>query len=292
MLNYIVIDKTNVEHFVSLCSLQLRRSLLVNAFHYPPGLNAIGAIDEKENPVGLIFTLRNPDSTEELLQSLHTSLTLPDGLTVLEQLMQHLIEHARLRNSKSITASFFESPNGKILPENALLQPIFENAGFEPPRPYKINHKIKVDLLNKEKYLLHYFNFGFSFLSYAQYGHILPEQLPPHPPELQPFIKNYDPHISQLLVKENKIRGWLAARRISPVSVFYQTLFVDEESQQFYAAPLLIRRACAMQIENHYSDFAVFSAPLNNTGMAHIIARHWKECSVDIVQENLVVKLL
>jgi hypothetical protein len=214
---------------------------------------------------------------------------------VLDVLLRQLIEQARLRQSRCITATlFFREENGVFVPfpNYELLLQLCTDAGFEEPVPLKVNHKICVALLEPEKYLFSPQGLECQFLSFEEWGTLLPEQLPPHPPELTPMIHGYDPIISQWLVKDGKIRGWLSARRISQQSVYYETLYVDEEMQKHYAAPLLIRRAVAMQIENHYSDFAVFSAPMGNPVLMKMLVNHWKECSVDITQESTVVKWL
>ena len=293
LLHPIIIDQQNVRQFAKYCPLSLRQRLLVNALTYPAGLNAVIVADATDVPLGFAFTLRNADT--EVLQSVYTSMPLPEGREVLDVLLRQLIEQGHLRQSRCISASvFFRKEDGvfKPLPPYELLLQVCTDAGFENPEPLKVNHKICVALLQREKYLFSPQGLECQFVSFEEWGTLLPEQLPPHPPELIPIIPGYDPVISQFLVKEGKIRGWLTARRISQQSVYYETLFADEEMQRHYAAPLLIRWAVAMQIENHYSDFAIFSAPMGNPALVKILVSHWKECSVEITQESTITKCL
>jgi hypothetical protein len=299
LLHPITINEQNVEQFAVHCLLPLRQRLLANAQKYPAGLNAATVVDANGTPLGLAFTLRNPNTDNEILQSLHTSVPLPEGREVLDVLLRQLINQGRLRLSRCITATvFFKKENDEYmpLPPYELLLQICADAGFEKPVPLKVIHKICVDLLQPEKYLFAPEGLECRFMSFKEWneerGGLLPEHLPPHPPALTPLIPGCDPVISQLLVKDGRIRGWLTAQRISQQSMYYQTLFVDEEMQKHYAAPLLIRRAVAMQIENHYSDYAIFGAPMDNPVLVKMLVSHWKECSVEIIQESTVAKLL
>ena len=297
LLHPITIDAQNVERFMALCPLHSRQRLLMNAKHYPPGLNAVSVADANGTPLGLAFTLRNPDTDNEILQSLHSSAPEPEGWEVLGALLRHLIEQGRSRQSRCITASvFFTEENGVStpLPDSKILLQLFADAGFENPVPFKVIYKISIALITfqREKYQFSPEGLEYRFVSYKEWGEPLPEQLPPYPPELSPLTPGCDPVISQLLVKDEKICGWLTARRISPQSVYYQTLFVDENIRKHYAAPLLIRRAAAMQIENQYSEFAVFSTPVDNSELMKIFSRYREECCVEIVQESTSVKLL
>ncbi|MDR1964619.1 MAG: hypothetical protein LBQ50_12630 [Planctomycetaceae bacterium] len=300
MLNgfsFVPIDKMNVRFFVPICPAAYRQRLLMNAFQYPAGLNGIGAVNKNTKAVGLIYTLRNPDSDDEYLRAFNSLIPPPDGLEILKRLLRQLIEQAVKRSSKTITASFFEpfnKTNKNETADNLLLKELFAEAGFEEPKPVKVNYKLNTVLLDKEKYrvLLPEATGVFSFQTFEEFGTFTDEQLPPHPPELTPFIPNTDTKLSLLLLRNGKIAGWCSASRLSSASIFYRTLYADEEAQKAYGSPLLLRQIIAVHLEHDYAPFAIFSGNIENTQFHRILERQFGKYCSSIICELYAVKLL
>jgi hypothetical protein len=296
------IDRSNVRDFLSICPLVFRARLFHSAVNMPEYLNGVGVTDiQKNHPVGIAFTLRQKDSDQEVLNAFNANVPLPEGIPVFEQLLDRLLKQADQRQSRSVVVSLFEPKEGENNGNNKnnnennfFLRKFLAGAGFENPKLYKINYKLNTILLDLKKYIpLTPEELGsFRLVSFSAMGMISSDQLPQHPQTMIPFISGYDSNISQFLLKNNKIVGWCSARRISPVTIFYSTLFVDSESERILGSPLLLRQVISQHLYNNYAPFAVFSAEVVNERFHRILEHQFGGFCSDIVQELLAVKIL
>jgi hypothetical protein len=221
---------------------------------------------------------------------------MPEGRTVLVQLLEHLFRQAAERNSTEITVSLFESEDGKQDADDQLLRDVFRETGFEEPKPYKIIYKLKTETFDKTKFVpftdeeLGSFRM-ISFEEYGnQYGSVTNEQLPPHHRTMTPFVPQCETKISQFLLRNGKITGWCTAQRVSPATICYATLFVDPESEKMWGTPLLIRQIVSQHYVHDYAPFALFSAEVGNVRFAEIFQHRLRPSCSDIVREFIAVK--
>ncbi|MDR2115508.1 MAG: hypothetical protein LBP87_03920 [Planctomycetaceae bacterium] len=293
------IDCSNVRDFLPICPLEFRKRLFNGAINIPEYFNGVGIVDSQNNqPIGITFTLRQKDSDQEVLNAFNAQLLLPEGMPVLEQLLDRLLKQASQRKSRSVVVSLFESQKGNENCENnennSCLRKLLAASGFENPKQYKINYKLNTLLFDPKKCTpLTPEELGsFRLVPFSAVGMVSDDQLPQHPKTMIPFITGYDSKISQFLLKNDKIVGWCSARRISPVSVFYSTIFVNTEGERAWGSPLLLRHIISQHHYNNYAPFAVFSTEVANKRFQQILEHQFSNFCTDIVYELLAVKIL
>ncbi|MDR2754173.1 MAG: hypothetical protein LBC20_00570 [Planctomycetaceae bacterium] len=291
------IDRSNVRDFLPICPPVFRKKLFYVAINMPEYLNGVGVINSQNNqPIGITFTLRQKDSDQEILNAFNAAIPLPEGVPILEQLLDRLLKQASQRKNRSVAVFLFEhkDENNNENENNFLLRKFLTEFGFENPKQYKINYKLNTTLLDLKKYTpLTPEELGFfRLVPFSAMGMISDDQLPQHPKTMIPFISNYDSKISQFLLKNNKIVGWCSACWISPVSVFYSTLFVNAESERVWGTPLLLRKVISQHLYNNYAPFAVFSAEVANKRFQQLLEHQFGDFCSDIVHELIAVKIL